>query len=418
MSFIALLLYFFCTFIRPQDWVAGFFEMPVINILANTTLGLVILEKLATRKFEIVKVPQNWLLLGFYFSILFSHIPHTYFEGLQLSFWAFLPIFILFYIILNAINTELKLKISLWFIVLMVLILVPQGVYQLQHGYGWGGQEITFDPDRKEYRINWIGIFNDPNDLALIFVVAFGIVISFVFGKSNFLAKVVNVFFSIVLFYGIFLTNSRGGLLALLATIYFFFVRITRKFTVGGIIGGVATAAIFAVGPSRIGIINTSEDSANSRIELWYEGVQMFKSNPIFGVGHGMFMDQVAQTAHNSFVLVFSELGFVGFFFWVGLIYASFKCLSYVQDNDERLKTYSIGLQSSLVGFCAAAFFLSRAYMILPYLLFAFSGAMAGIVQQKRQDQGVQFTKKDARNVFFICVGIFIAVMILIKVGI
>ncbi len=418
MSFIALLLYFFCTIIRPQDWVSSMLEWRLINILAYTTLGLLILERMSSKTIKFANVPQNWLMLGFYIAICMSHIAHTYLEGLTTSFQLFLPNFILFFLVLNGLNTETKFKITIWFIVFMVLILVPQGVYQLQHGYGWGGQEITFDPERQEKRINWIGIFNDPNDLGLLFVVVSGIVMAFAFGKSNFFVRIASFAFIANLFYGIFLTNSRGSLLALMTTVYFFFVRITRRFMVGGIIGGIVAAIILGLGPSRTGIITTTEESAYNRIELWWEGVQMFKANPLFGVGHNMFMDELPQTAHNSFVLAFSELGFFGYFLWVGLIYASYKCLSFVQTNDPRLKTYAIGVQSALIGFCAAAFFLSRTYNILPYILFALSGSLANIVLHKNPELKLEFDKKDLKNIFWICVGIFILILILVKVGI
>ena len=417
MSFLTLLLYLFCTFIRPQEWIEPFIDKPLVEILSISTIILLIFERLSRGYIELVRVPQNRLMLGLFFSILMSHIVHTYFEGLTLAFNAFLIPFVLYFIILNGVNTELKFKIAIWLIVAMIFVLVPQGMYQLQNGNGWGGQPLTYDPHREEYRINWIGIFNDPNDLALLFVVAVGIVIAFLFGPAGWLLKLLSIPTLGYLCYGIYLTNSRGGMLALMATVFFYFIRRTKKFIFGGVVGGLCAFALLAAGPSRVGLISVEEESAYNRLDLWYEGFLMLKHNPLFGVGYGMFTDKLPQTAHNSFILAAAELGLIGLFFWMALIYSSFKCLSLVQANDGRLKTYALGLQSGLIGFCMAAFFLSRTYVILPYLLFAFSGSLFYIAQCRNKEMVFNFSREDTKKTIWLCVVVLLFAFILIKVG-
>ncbi|MDE2027578.1 MAG: O-antigen ligase family protein, partial [Candidatus Omnitrophica bacterium] len=351
----------------------------LVNYLAIATVFFVLVERMGRGRISLVKGPQNGLMIGFFGAILMSHIAHHYFHGLINAFNSFIVIFLLFFIVQNCINTEWKFKIAVWFIVLLVSSLVLQGIYQFQHGYGWAGQPIIIEGLKKTPRITWVSIFNDPNDLALTFAVASGIVLAFIFGRVNFLQRIFAVALLGYLFYGIYLTNSRGGLLALMATVFFYAVIRTRKFFLGGVIGVLGAIAVFAFGPSREALLSAQEASANGRLQMWYQGVLMLKSNPLFGVGYGMFTNEEPLTAHNSYVLAFSELGFVGFFLWMALIYSSFKSLALVLNHDERLKTYALGLQSGLVGFCAAAFFLSRTYVILPYLIFALAGSLLHI---------------------------------------
>jgi len=234
MSFLLLLLYLVCTIIRPQDWVPGFYGLSLVNGLALGTIFFLLVERLGTKKIQFVNAPQNQLMVAFYVCILMSHIVHTYFGGLISATLAFVPNFIIYFLLLNGINTERKFKISIWFIVLLTFLLVPQGIYQVQHGYGWAGQNIT--AHEGSVRINWIGIFNDPNDLALLFVISVGIVLAFAFGRRDMFLKVVSLILLGFFLYGIFLTNSRSGLLALMATVYFFFVRRTKRFFLGWII--------------------------------------------------------------------------------------------------------------------------------------------------------------------------------------
>jgi len=398
MSFFLLLLYLVCIIIRPQDWVSGMVAMPLIDILAIFTAFFLFFERAASRSKVFIRVPQNKLMVGLFVSIVLSHLVHTYFAGLIASFNKFIVLFILFYLMLNVVNTGRKYQIAVWLIIAMVFVLVFQGMYQVDHGYGWAGQNITFDKHRNEARINWIGIFNDPNDLALLFVVAVGILLSSLFGKVNFIQRAASLGAIAFLFYGIFLTNSRGGLLALMATLFFFFVRKTKRFVFGSIIGGLCIFAIFAIGPSRLGIISVEEGSAYSRVELWYQGILLFKANPLFGVGFDMYMDSLPQTAHNSYILALAELGVLGLFFWMALIYSSLKGLSVIQAKDEQLRDSAIGLQSALVGFCVAAFFLSRTYVIMPYLLFALSGSLMHVAARKNNSLNFDFTRADAKH--------------------
>lgn len=421
MSFIFLCLYIICTFIRPQEWVPVFYGSPIVNILSLIVVFFLIFERLMASKQGFTRVPQNKMMLGLYGAIIMSHVVHTYFAGMMMSIQSFLVTITLYFILLNGINSRFKLKTALWLIVILNVVLVYQGMYQLENVAGWAGQfPIVQGGKYTEFvrRITWVGIFSDPNDLALTFVIAIGILLPFVFGKSNLftwgLASVLLGF----LLYGIYITNSRGGLLALMATVYFFMVRKTGKLFWGGIIGAGLAAIVLILGPSRAGNITTAEASAYSRVELWYQGLEMLKSNPVFGVGFDMFTDYLPKTAHNSFVLAAAELGFVGLFMWMGLLYVSYNGLSKIQEKSQNLQKYALGLQSGLVGFCAAAFFLSRTYVIIPYMIFALSGSMMQMAKDEDNSLDFRITKRDLGRVFWLTLGMIVLIYITIKVAI
>jgi len=89
MSFFFLLLYIIATFFRPQDWLAGFYGKPVIDILAGCMFFFLVFERFGGRgkQFGLVRVPQGGLMVGFFVCILMSHIVHTYFAGLTNAFF-------------------------------------------------------------------------------------------------------------------------------------------------------------------------------------------------------------------------------------------------------------------------------------------------------------------------------------------
>src|SRR3546814_19551279 len=72
--------------------------------------------------------------------------------------------------------------------------------------------------------------------------------------------------------------------------------------------------------PTRMQELDAGESSAYGRIESWYDGIQMFLANPVFGVGVGNFTDHTRLTAHNSFVLVLAATGIVGYTVWLEMV--------------------------------------------------------------------------------------------------
>jgi O-antigen ligase len=117
---------------------------------------------------------------------------------------------------------------------------------------------------------------------------------------------------------------------------------------------------------------STQEQSASQRIDAWYDGLQMFRGQPLFGVGYGAFTDHHPLTAHNSFVLCFAELGLFGLLPWVALLVLAWRELSqvtrYAEPGSPQARMAE-ALRVALLGFMACAWFLSRTYQPLLYLL-------------------------------------------------
>ena len=407
-----------------------FYGMQLIDTLSIAAFLFWLLDFMIKKKTDSLKAPQNMLMLGLFLAFLLSHVAHTYFGGLMLAFTEFSKTVILYFLFVLIVDSERKFKITIFLIVFLTLLLAIQGIYQFNTGYGWAGQPLVKQDDIS--RITWISIFEDPNDLGLTLVIAVGILIAFLFGKVKFITRIVILPILGYILYALYLTNSRGAFLSLMAAVFFYFVRKTKKFLLGGIIGALFVFLIFAFGPSRLALMSTDEESAYNRADAWYYGIQLTKSNPIFGVGYKMFEDDFPMTAHNSFVLAMAESGLLGLFFWVGLFYISFKGLFLVQKNNERLRNYSYGLQASLVGFAAAAFFLSRLYIILPYMLFALSASLVNVVNNNNIVRASSeaasrellegriensFSLKDIRNIGFACIGIIGLVYVIIKIA-
>ena len=104
----------------------------------------------------------------------------------------------------------------------------------------------------------------------------------------------------------------------------------------------------------------------------------MFRSNPLLGVGYLNFTDHNDLTAHNSFVLCFAELGIVGYFFWLALLVVAILQIEQVRrcEDDDALRRHARALVASFAGMLVAAFFLSRSYNPIFYLLIGLAFAL------------------------------------------
>lgn len=420
MAFFFLLLYIIIIYIRPAEWIPVFYGWQLMDITAVLAIITLILGLSISRQ-KLVKAPQNIFILGFLGALILSHLSHTYFGGAWEAFLDFSKKVILYFMIVNIITTERKLKIFIGLLIILTTIIAVQGISMHNTGIGWAGQL----PDR-DGRIKWIGIFRDANDLALAFVMIVPFLLALIFKPAHFILKLAAFPMLSVLLYAIYLTNSRGGLLALMVVMFLYFTIYFRKIwqrVIGAIVGIGAASLVFIYGPSRLAMLDAQEESAFNRVESWYQGFQMLKSNPLFGIGKGMFTENYRLVAHNSFIHTAAESGLFGYFFWIGLFYLSIKSLMHIQslDTSEKemrdAKALANAMVISFAGLLAAMFFLSRSYIELPYLLIGLSGAVYHIVAQKNS----QFLKpvvtfSDVRNICLLEIASLIVIYAVIKV--
>jgi O-antigen ligase len=155
-------------------------------------------------------------------------------------------------------------------------------------------------------RLGSTGLFQDPNDLSLM------LVISVVISTYGLLERRSWVWVApLGLFvYALLLTRSRGGFLALLAgVLVLLLARHGRKAVRLGI---VILPVLFGIFAGRQTDFTIRGSTGQTRIELWSEGMELFRAHPLFGIGSTMFDDRVGHVAHNSFIHAFAELGLLG----------------------------------------------------------------------------------------------------------
>ena len=399
--FALTLIYMMLTIIRPQDYMPGLVGVPLLS----GVLMLALLFWLGSDAKQL-DAPQSILLPAFLVALMLSEVANHWIGGALEQIMHFGPSVAAFFIVSTSVGGSRKrVRLTMALFALCSLVLAWHGVGQSQTGVGWTGMTPSEDG-----RIQYVGIFNDPNDLGLLFVTALPMTL-YLSGGATFLLRLGWWAGAGLLLYAIYLTNSRGAMLAVMTMVGVYVWR-KRGLVTAGVLSGGGLMLLMLL-PSRLQDLDPEESSAFGRVDAWYEGLHMFLSNPLFGVGAGNFTDYNELTAHNSLVLVIAETGLLGYVIWLAFVCYGFAMMlalirhelpvvqstpiadlpaasrrAQTQARNEQAaawaqeKALALTLLLSMSSMFAAAFFLSRSYMIVLYIVAAL---VMGLYQGARQ---------------------------------
>jgi putative inorganic carbon (HCO3(-)) transporter len=371
--FVVFLVYVVLLIIRPQEFVPALQQVP---ILQYTLLGAFGIWLVTPDKG--LKYPQFKLLLPFLVVAWIGMGLSGWWGGITKILTLVIPPIFLFLTASGAVRSVHQLRVFMWLLVACACVLILHGHWQLRDGIGWTGAEPI------EGRITYSGIFNDPNDMGLLFVVCIACVIYLPTTTTSKIARLALIAALGWLLYGVYLTNSRGTMLGAIAVIGF---NVWLRYGYAALIAGAAVAVPILIASTRLAEIDADEASAEGRLDAWYEGIQLLLQYPLFGVGFSNFSDHNHLTAHNSLVLAMAELGLVGYPIWLAFVgYSGYMLyrLSFGpgktppganQDVVQPEIVASRALYAGSLGFAIGAFFLSQSYK---YMLFLMCGLAVG----------------------------------------
>jgi O-antigen ligase len=212
-------------------------------------------------------------------------------------------------------------------------------------------------------------------------------------------------------------SQSRGGQLVFLTVLGCYFL---KRFGARGLVAGAVVAAPMLILGGRGGA--EADSSSKERLECWYEGISMFKSAPVLGVGFRQFTEHHYLTAHNSYVLAPAELGFPGFVLWTAVMYTTTKIpavalIRYRDGGDaEVARVWAMALLASILGLLVGIFFLSFCYHYVLWIYVGLSGAFYSAVRTHDREFEVRFGLRDLAAVVVIDVALIAALYVYTRV--
>jgi O-antigen ligase len=422
MGFALSVLYLFLYYLTPTTLLGPLAALHVELILA--VLVVLVSVPSLTRAF-IHKTAQSYALIGMVLAVFLSILIGVRWPGGAFNaVLGFIPNIFAYFLICLHCDSKKKLQVLVVMLIFVCVFVIahgyadllhvealnlspqtgtalpggaPQGLsatqlWDMEHPYllaMYGGTEEQI------FRLRGLGDINDPNDFGQVIVCLIPLVFIFWRPKRGLLNTACVLLPAGILLFGVFLTHSRGALLAMLATA----IMAARR-RIGTIASLLLAGVMFAAAQALhfTGGRDISAGSGSDRTGLWGIGLELLKSHPLFGVGFSNFRDSCScgHTAHNSIVVCAAELGLFGLFFWALFLFSTVRdalgiaSATQVSEGDpmpveetpfgppiaqavaiDKAEINRLGrlMVLSLTGFLVAALFLSRAYVLTLFLL-------------------------------------------------
>jgi hypothetical protein len=398
MSFGLFLLYLTLVFIRPGEQIPelrGLPVMDVVSVLALVAVGVAVLGGRGPS----FRSPQLLLMLslGAWALVSVALSPIRSWPAFEAAVGFGKSSGVAFLLVALAVVTNRRLSgVAVLLVAVAVFVSGQAGVAEQLYagaspladaatapgnptwdGVGASGASLP-SPGAGSGRLRGVGVFHDPNDLAVTLIAVLPLCLALRRDHSWVRNLLVVWIPGALILYGIYLTRSRGAVVAL-ACVFALSIRhrIGRPLA---LLAGVASLSVFVTLGFIGGRTMEMDQSASNRIVAWSEGLQMLKSSPVWGVGFGMFTAYHPKTAHNTFVQCFAELGLVGYALWLSLILVTLDDLRAASKSD--LHRWSRAVSSSILGFLAGGLFLSRAYDPTLYVLIGLGAAIGDLARR------------------------------------
>jgi putative inorganic carbon (HCO3(-)) transporter len=416
MGVFFLILYLFASFIFPAELFPNLapYHLPYWIGIGSIAVSVVLVF---VRRGEPLRSVQVYLLFIFFAVMIVSWMMADRMVSVAPeAIKQFAPSVAMFLVTLCSVDSLRKLNVVTHLVAFFALVVFAQGV--AAYHFGINEKMFVLDPAKREdtakdvalddeaslvepdqddppadedddlpKRIRGLGMLHDPNDLALSFVAALPLV-GIGFKRWRALGVLLEFLLSAALCYGVYLTHSRGGTLGLLVVLLLILARRLGKWRALLLVGILAIGFLAVdIGGGRS--FSAQEESAADRLDAWSAGLEMLKSQPLIGVGYRQFEEHHSRTAHNSFVLCFAETGLVGYFLWLsllGITLLQLQALVHLPESAAAapaIRRQASILQTALIGFMVAAFFLSRTYVPFLYLLIGLSAALVLIAEKQ-----------------------------------
>jgi O-antigen ligase len=405
-SYAGLFLFTLVLYFRPYELIPALsgltsiaYWLAVLTLLVFLPSQLVSEGNLTARPREVNLVLL--LCLAALISIPFAINPGEAWDTFNYPFIRAVTMFI---VIVNVVNTPLRLKGLMWLGLAVGTLLSVSAINDYRVG------RLALEDARVAGLVG--GMFGNPNDLALHLVMMIPLAVGLLLSTRNLLAKPLYALCALVMVGGVTASFSRGGFLGLLggcAVLAWKLGRRNRFLMI--ILIGAFVVALVALAPgeytSRLGTIGSvnADASSSSRKDLLIRSIMVAITNPVFGVGIGNFhiVSIRELVSHNSYTQVASEMGMAAMVIYIMFLVVPLRRLRAIEQatfatrKGSRIYYLSVALQASLVAFMVSSFFGSVAYQFYLYYLIGYAVALRRIYETQTGAAVVPISKKKRR---------------------
>lgn len=389
VSFWAICGYLFIEYVRPQSIV------PALDILpwGQSFVLLALVTWLADAKQRWVSDPTHKWMVMFLVTIIIASLTAYWPDHSMKHLMDFAGWFIIYFLIVNIVNTERRL-----FIFLLIFLLAS---FKLsQHGARtWAMRGFSFE--------NWglmgpPGPFQNSGELSVQMLMFMPIAYTLAIAIRPWLSRFkfwLLLLLPITAAMTVAGAASRGSQLGMVVQVYHTFLkgRLSLKTATVAITAVVLGLALLPAEQMDRFRSAGSDDTSQQRLLYWQHGLEMIKDHPALGVGYYNFAPYyalnhpedilfgTAQLPHNIFIQVGTDAGLIGLFVYCALIMSGFLATRTIRrrlanDSSHWLYQISYGYDAALIGFLIAGQFVTIGYYPFMWIHLAVAVATKNIV--------------------------------------
>ena len=385
-------IFTFANFFQPGVFWPELADYKPMQIIAMAALFASLGRSASHSRMEALRHPAlKWMLIFLFVQVL--SVYRTGIGGMITEFgvWSVYALFAL--VSVRIVTDPARLRRYIWGMMVGTTWIVAWGIYAVHAGLEGanGGRAGAY------------GMYENHNDYSFIIVQTLPYFYVYWRTETGFLRRLFLLASVLLCIVGIFLSLSRGGMIALVLEIVLIVVLTmgprARVVILPVVLafGGAAVSYQYMARAANQGEGYTAEDAESSRFELWESGLHMIESHPFLGVGSRSFgehsteygeisHDNLGKNAHNTFIEVTATTGLFGALSFIAMLVGAIREMrkptghlaSPWEENTRKATLIAI------LTICFRALFDAKSWDWSFYIL-ATIAAMSGAMMQSRR---------------------------------
>lgn len=339
---------------------------------------------------HLAKGPQSLLVFGLLVAETVGSLRVGWMVYVIETLLLWMKIFIIYFLVANLTDSFRKVRFILWATILSSVVVA---LYAL---------DIYINSPEKMVagRLASYGMYDNPNDLALLMVVTWPIIFKLIEIEVSPFVKVFLQILLAIITGTLLLTVSRGGILGL-GTVGGLCVlsstniskRIKWIILGGGLVVALVAVPVLLSQRGEESGFDAEDESAEHRILAWQAGGRILLAYPT-GVGYGQYIEHGGSFGgpnylqpHNTPVKVAAEGGFLGLVCYIGMLFLTLKQLLELERFFKKKQLFAMAattqaLSIALTGFLINTSFSQKEIEWILYIIVGLSVALYNISRQ------------------------------------
>lgn len=388
VAFAALTVFAVVMYTIPSEWIPALAPLRLALISSIIAAGLMLVRRLGKREPFYFDGTRGVALILFGLWALASASWSTHPLVSRTHALEILKLVAIYLTMVNVITTGRRLAI---FAGAMVLASIVTS-YHIIDSYHAGEHLV------EGFRAGWLGVYADPNHMAMDLGIVVPLAVAFLVRRKNPMwMRLLAVVAAGMAMTSMVYSHSRGGFIGMIVALLVWLVLERTRRTTTLMVAGALTVALVLFAPSSFWqrnetVTDFEEDaSAMGRVYAWEVAGRMSTQNPIFGVGAGAFVHawplyappeaRTAYVAHNVYLDVVGELGWVGLFLFL-IFTGGAASGAFSSARNSEMGWLANGLAGAVAGYVVCSLFSGYTLSAHFYVLFGLAACAGRIFER------------------------------------